>query len=53
MSAHAGYIIASYLSVGLLVFGMIGWIILDGRRQNRILSDLERRGIHRRSRKNS
>lgn len=45
---HANFIIAAYAVTILVVVLLIGWIITDFRRQTRILSDLESRGIRRR-----
>jgi heme exporter protein D len=47
--AHAGFIVAAYLVAGLVLAGMIGWVLLDGRAQRRRIADLEARGVRRRS----
>ena len=47
---HAGYILASYAVTALVVGGLILRAVLDQRAQRRALSDLEARGVGRRSR---
>lgn len=49
LGPHAAFIIASYVIVALVMAGLMAWLILDGRRQQRTLADLEARGIRRRS----
>lgn len=48
---NAGYIISAYLVTVVVIAGMVGWIVLDGRLQRRRLADLEARGVRRRSRR--
>lgn len=48
---HGGFIVAAYLAATIVVVGLIGWTILDGRALKRQLADLEARGIRRRSAK--
>ena len=49
LGAHAAFIIAAYgLALGVIA-ALIAWVVVDYRRQRRILADLERRGITRRS----
>jgi heme exporter protein D len=50
LGPHAAFIIASYAIVTIVMVGLVAWLILDGRRQQRILDDLEARGVRRRSR---
>jgi heme exporter protein D len=50
LGPHAAFIIASYAIVAIVLVGLVVWLILDGRRQQRILDDLEVRGMRRRSR---
>ena len=50
LGPHAAFIIASYAIVAIVMVGLVAWLILDGRRQQRILDDLEARGVRRRSR---
>ena len=51
LGAHANFIIASYAAAIIVVAALIGWITLDYRAQQRILADLDKRGVKRRSRK--
>jgi heme exporter protein D len=50
LGPHAAFIIASYAVVAVVMSGLVAWLIVDGRRQQRILDDLEARGVRRRSR---
>ena len=49
LGPFAGFIVASYAITGVVIAGLIGWLVLDGRRQARSLAALEDRGIRRRS----
>ena len=49
LGPHAAFIVGAYTIAILIVAAMIAWIFLDHRRQMRILSDLEARGVTRRS----
>ena len=49
LGPHASFIWASYAAVTLVIGGLIVWLLADGRRQQRALADLEKRGIKRRS----
>ena len=49
LGPYAGFIWASYACTGLVIGGLIGWLIVDGNRQARALADLEARGVKRRS----
>lgn len=51
LGPHAAFIWASYAAVALVLIGLIAWLLLDGRRQRRLLEDLESRGVRRRSRR--
>ena len=53
LGPHAAFIIGAYGVATLIVAAMIAWIFLDHRRQMRILSDLEARGVTRRSERTS
>ncbi len=46
---HIGFILAAYAAAVVIVGALIGWIMLDYRTQRRLLIDLDRRGITRRS----
>lgn len=49
---HGGFIVAAYLSAIIVLAGLIGWVVLDGRALKRRLAELDSRGIRRRSAKN-
>lgn len=49
LGPHAGFIIAAYLAVTVVVAGLVAWVVADHAAQSRALADLERRGITRRS----
>ncbi len=49
LGPYASFIVISYALVAVVVAGLIGWIALDYRRQQRTLRDLEASGITRRS----
>ena len=46
---HAGFILAAYAAAVIIVLALVAWVILDGRALRRRLSDLEARGVRRRS----
>ncbi|HJU29852.1 MAG TPA: heme exporter protein CcmD [Hyphomicrobiaceae bacterium] len=49
LGPHAAYVWLAYLAVagGLVVY--VAWLVIDGRRQQRLADDLEARGVRRRS----
>ncbi|MGD9785725.1 MAG: heme exporter protein CcmD [Hyphomicrobiaceae bacterium] len=49
LGPHAGFIWASYGAVALVLGLLVLWLVLDGRRQRRLLAELEARGVRRRS----
>jgi heme exporter protein D len=49
LGPHAAFIWASYAATVLVIGGLIVWLVLDGRHQQRALKDLEARGVKRRS----
>ena len=49
LGVHAYFIIASYGVAFAILSALIAWVVVDYRRQRRILADLERRGVTRRS----
>ena len=53
LGPHAAYIWTAYAVVALGLAGLLAWLIVDGRRQQRLVDDLEARGLRRRSRRSS
>jgi len=49
LGPHAAFIIAAYAVTVIVVAALIAWVALDYSAQRRILSDLEDRGVTRRS----
>jgi heme exporter protein D len=49
LGPHAAFIWTAYGTVALVLGGLIAWLILDGREQQRRLDELGARGIKRRS----
>jgi heme exporter protein D len=49
LGPHAAYIWASYASVAVGLALLVAWLVLDGRRQQRLADELEARGVRRRS----
>jgi heme exporter protein D len=49
LGPHAAFIIGAYSVAILIVAALIAWVLIDQRRQRQLLSDLEARGIMRRS----
>jgi heme exporter protein D len=49
LGPHAAFIWAAYGAATLLLIGLAGWLVLDGRRQQRLVDELEARGVRRRS----
>jgi len=49
LGPHAGFILASYAAVIVVLGGLIAAILRDHRAQSRALADLEARGAGRRS----
>jgi heme exporter protein D len=49
LGVHAAFIVAAYGVAFGVIAALIAWVVVDYRRQRRILADLERCGITRRS----
>jgi heme exporter protein D len=49
LGPHADFIIAAYAVTIFVIATLIAWVVLDYSTQQRILGDLEKRGITRRS----
>jgi heme exporter protein D len=52
LGPHAGFIWAAYGVVAVVLTALVAWLVLDGRRQQQLVDELEARGIRRRSRRN-
>jgi heme exporter protein D len=50
LGPHAAFIWGSYAAVAIVIALLVAWLLRDGRRQRRLLADLENRGVRRRSR---
>jgi heme exporter protein D len=46
---HFGFIAAAYAAAVVVVGALVAWVMLDYRAQRRMLADLDRRGVSRRS----
>ncbi|HEU4379346.1 MAG TPA: heme exporter protein CcmD [Hyphomicrobiaceae bacterium] len=46
---HAGFIWASYAIVATTLSLLVAWLVLDGRRLQRLLDELDATGVRRRS----
>ena len=49
LGPHATFIVAAYVVATAVVLTLIAWVIIDYRAQRRLLAELERRGITRKS----
>ena len=49
LGPHAAFIWASYAIVAVVLAALAGWLMFDGRRQQRLIDELEARGVRRRS----
>lgn len=47
---HLGFILASYAVTGIVLAGLIAWVLVDGRRQSRAIAALDRRARRQRDR---
>ncbi|MDP3255391.1 MAG: heme exporter protein CcmD [Bosea sp. (in: a-proteobacteria)] len=53
LGPHAGFILASYAAVAIVLGGLLASILLDYRAQKRALAKLEQRGAGRRAERES
>jgi heme exporter protein D len=51
LGPHAAYIWAAYAIVAGGLSALAAWLVLDGRRQQQLIDELEARGVRRRSRR--
>jgi heme exporter protein D len=49
LGPHAAFIWSAYGVVAIVLAGLIAWLVLDGREQQRRLADFAKRGVTRRS----
>lgn len=49
MTAHGLYVLAAYAVTGIVLAGLIGWLIVDYRSRRRDVAELEAAGLRRRS----
>jgi heme exporter protein D len=49
LGPHAAFVWASYGAVAVALAALALWLALDGRRQQRLIDELEARGVRRRS----
>ena len=50
LGPHAVFIWVSYAVVALAIGGLIAWLVIDGQRHERQLTELDAQGVRRRSR---
>jgi heme exporter protein D len=53
LGPHAAYIWAAYGVVALALATLTVWLVFDGRRMQRLVDELESRGVRRRSQRPS
>jgi heme exporter protein D len=46
---HAAFVWTAYAIVAVVLSALAAWLVIDGKRQQRALDDLESRGVSRRS----
>jgi heme exporter protein D len=51
LGPHADFIVAAYAITIFVIAALVAWVALDYSTQQRILDDLEERGVARRSRR--
>ena len=49
LGPHTAFIVSAYAVAIAIIAAMIAWVLIDHRRQARILADLEAEGVTRRS----
>jgi heme exporter protein D len=50
LGPHAGFIWAAYAAAAVVLAALVAWLVLDGRRQQHLVDELEARGVRRRNR---
>jgi heme exporter protein D len=51
LGPHAAFIWAAYAVVALALGALTAWLVVDGRRQQQLIDELQSRGVRRRSRR--
>jgi heme exporter protein D len=51
LGPHAPFIWAAYSTAAVVLAGIAAWLAIDGRRQARLIDELEARGVRRQSRR--
>ena len=51
LGPHAGFIWAAYGAAAIVLGGVAAWLAIDGRRQDRLIYELEDLGVRRRLRR--
>jgi heme exporter protein D len=49
LGPHIAFILTAYGAAALVLTGLVAWLVLDGRRLQRLVNELETRGLRRRS----
>jgi heme exporter protein D len=49
LGPHIAFILTAYGAAALVITGLVAWLVLDGRRLQRLVHELEARGVRRRS----
>jgi heme exporter protein D len=49
LGPHAAFILTAYAAAIVIVATLVGWVLVDYRVQRRLLTDLDRSGVVRRS----
>lgn len=50
LGPYAGFIVGAYAMALAVILALVAWVVLDHKRQQRMLAELEARGARRRSR---
>jgi heme exporter protein D len=53
LGPHADFIVAAYAVALVVIVALIVWVLVDYQSQQRLLGDLEQRGVERRSRRSA
>ncbi len=51
LGPHADFIVTAYAVAILIIAALIAWVAMDYRAQRRMLGEMEKRGVKRRSRR--